>query len=281
MIQARNNKWIELKLLADASSPTTLDPKLLQKSLRLFIDPNDKQACTRLGRNTLGVKLYAAGVEELQIATLQGWDVGSKMQRHYLSKDPAAVLPAMLQGAGFPANSPYVIPRCRVYPQLACPRVWRMLFPNESALGFLKGTLAALQKQLKNTKGMSADDKNKLQREAQEVDAAVEYLTMERELMATLLRNLPFYFAEYGAVLKDAPAEHGVVDGGGLGNVFFDVAVYIVETILGRGVPVDFKVVQDAGQDALEGCLVSLARSIVLKVPLAEQDDHGIRKLII
>lgn len=189
-----------------------------------------------------------------------------------------------------------------------------MLFPNESALGLLKGTLAALQKQLKNTKGMSADDKNKLQREAQEVDAAVEYLTMERELMATLLRNLPFYFAEYGAVLKDAPAEHGVVDGGGLGNVFFDVAVYIVETILGRGVPVDFKVVQedgaggstakpttvttaptptverlgkrpsssqDAGQDALEGCLVSLARSIVLKVPLAEQDDHGIRKLII
>ncbi|KAL4523514.1 hypothetical protein Ndes2437A_g00111 [Nannochloris sp. 'desiccata'] len=229
MIQARNNKWIELKLLADASSPTTLDPKLLQKSPRLFIDPNDKQACTRLGRNTLGVKLYAAGVEELQIATLQGWDVGSKMQRHYLSKDPAAVLPAMLQGAGFPANSPRQEQAAARGAGSGCRS--RIFDHGEGAHGYLA------------------------------------------EEPALLFCN--------GAVLKDAPAEHGVVDGGGLGNVFFDVAVYIVETILGRGVPVDFKVVQDAGQDALEGCLVSLARSIVLKVPLAEQDDHGIRKLII
>jgi hypothetical protein len=180
LIQAGDALWIGLKMLADRTSPLSVTPSQLQRSLRAFIDYTTKHAATRLGRNSLSVKLSSQGVQELQIAQLQGWDVGSVMQRHYLSKDPQSSLPAMLQASGFSPSTQYHVPRSSVYPQLICPRVWKLLFPNEGAMALLKTRLDALQLELKKNKSME------LQRETDEVDAALEYPPLVNQQLVVL-----------------------------------------------------------------------------------------------
>ena len=157
----------------------------------------EKTVCTRLGRNSVCCGLMSKNVSELQIATLQGWDIDSVMQSTYASNDPISVMPAMITSAGFDSREAYAVPRAGIDPESACPNVWKLLF-DEGVLVAATSQYTALCDALAARPPPRKKARNSEKTERDMLEGAVHYLKAEKELMKALLQNLPFYAVEYG-----------------------------------------------------------------------------------
>jgi len=199
LIGLRDPRWLDIKLLAEAATPTVVASGKVGEALRYYITKFEKEVSTRLGRNSLVGRLLKEGISEFQIATLMKWSVNHTMQSTYATRDPASVLPALFCGAGFPpgAGIEYSIPRGSVEVETVAPNVFKAFFSPAALLSSLEREKIELAAAIQAAKEKGVRDM--LWKEYEVLDAAFQYLDASLQLTAVLLQDLVFSIRSYGS----------------------------------------------------------------------------------